>query len=392
MRTRALAAAATVVMTTALALPATGGPAGPTWVLTRRGSGGSVNAGTSAFRNGTAYAIANDGPLELQAGTGFLRSTDFGATWTLLPPPRNTGPVAMSMGTTTRGFAVVIGPGHDGKQGNVYEDGGGLLVTADGARTWHRYDLPRDPGTELLNWVTVHSAPGGRSALVAGWPTDRLTGDHTRGADVIWVADGGRTMRRTRLGTTEAAIAGVSALDDRTGVAVVRRYLPGSGTWIPGQPCCIEFSTEVYITHDAGRSWHLSVVLPDEILSADWLNPGWLVLASWRHGTIYVSQDGGKRFAKVGAIRTLPAIASDDGTHPPCLSIDFVSERIGYATTCLAGQWRTTSGGESWTLEASPNQGDDYLTPATYGEDAIAAFDTQHAVSGYNDGLLTRQP
>lgn len=387
MRGVRVAAALSVVVACLGAPRGEAGPGDAAWTTSYPAPNiGMALGGLDAFPDGTVVALYR----EQGKGTVLLRSRDFGATWSPVPqPPSARGYVldGLAMATPRVGYAVGVPPARSADTAPTAYDGG-LLVTNDGMASWREFRLVRDPAAAGYALDVVRASPSGRSALLTGRTYDR----HHRlmpGSDVIWVADGGRTQRRTRLGQTTWGWAEATMLDDRTAAVFVAEWYASGERWLPGTPCCAEYKTSVHVTRDAGRTWTRTLLLDDEVGSADWVAPDWLAASSARHGSVYVSRDGGRRFGRVGAVRMLPPGASDDGTHPPAVQVDYVDKRVAYANACQAGMWRTTNGGETWEMEPSPNHGDVFTAPfCSYN--GIAASDAQRAVSVYPGGLLTR--
>ena len=370
-------------------LASTAPPAGaepPVWVPTVVAQAG-FGDGVAAFADGTAYALEGWTTATLSTGQGtpveadvnrrahsrVLVSRDFGATWEKRPEITSFADDVvvhkLAMATPRVGW-LVAGSDQRGGLPDVY--GGGISRTTDGARTWSRLRrVPARPGHRFF-LDAIRPSPSGRSLLIAG-QTTRSGGGHAKGAEVVWVADGGATMRRAHLGAGNAPLSAVAVLDDRRAVVTVRDWPNG---------------TDVWATADAGRSWRrMSRLTETDVQSVDYAAPDRLFVAGWRSGSIYVSRDHGRLFGRVGVV----ADSVSDDTHPPQAHIDFVSREVGFAISCLNGLWRTVDGGETWTQEQAPNEGDCYATP--FGAyDEVAAAGQERAVATWYGGVLTRVP
>lgn len=378
--------AAAAALAVSVAPPAHGAPGA--WAVTHPvPNAGMASGGMYAYPDGSAWVLYRD-PTE---GPQILRSRDFGATWEEVPAaPSARGYLlgVLAMASNGRGWAV--GQPRDTSSRNYSPYDGGILVTADGAASWRHVPLPRAPRAVSYTVNSLRTSPSGASAVVTGRTHDKH-GRLQPGTDVTWVTDGGRTTRRTTLGTTLWGWSVVSLLDDRSAIVMALENHWTGERWLPGTPCCDWMKTGVYVTRDAGRTWRKTMTVDDEFASVDWVEPDRIVTASQRHGTVFVSRDGGRRFGRVGAVRLYPAAMNDDGTNPPGVQVDFVNGQVGFANACHSGMWRTENGGETWDIEPSPNHGNIFVDP-TCSAHGIAAADEAHAVSIYKGGLLTRMP
>lgn len=346
--------------------------------------------GLSSFPDGTVVAYATQPVPPVATAAKLLTSTDFGLTWSVTAPTIVGRPdmylMALSMGTPRRGFAVFAPDTSD-------VNSGGIAVTDDGGRTFRPLGPlpPAGRGERFYVW-RLRTLPGGRSAVAVGIVFNEVLRTFTS-TEVLWIGDWGRTVRRAKLNLSPANVddshpGGLAIRDDST--AVVTTHAPDAfSPPVAGPGLGQTWSTTVWITRDAGRTWRKGAHLPQsEVLSLDFAAPDTLYASDWRHGTISRSRDAGRTFVPVGAIRPYPP-PNDDRFYPPAADIDFVNRFVGYATTCLGGQWRTTDGGRTWVEEPSPNHGNVYLTPHCFAT-SVSAPDIEHAVSGWSQGMLTR--
>lgn len=315
----------------------------------------TVDGGGSWGTYGAPVPIAGDGyligltavatePTTIYAVTdrGLYRRTGAAAGWTRLDVP-------LTAGT----FAAPVADPSDPER-LYWATAGGLLVTSDGAATWH----VSSTGLPNLPAQSVAAGPDGR--IYAGLPWGGVVST-TDGA--AWsVGTGGAIEGETVLSlltdpTTGRVLAGtyngrVLRSDDGGATwAGETAGLPYASVWAlsgGGGPRLVLAATElgVYRSADGGERWRRSSRdLPNTGVRAVSSAPSRpaLVYAGLDRGGVWRSRDGGRSWLPSGLGR-LTVLA---------LAVDPADPRLVYAATDRSGAYRSDDGGRTWERVAA---------------------------------------
>jgi hypothetical protein len=324
----------------------------------------------SAFPDGTAYAFDRGSDAMT-----LWHSADYGLAWdplTYLPAGADTF-LSVRFADPTTGYAV---------------DGPTLLRTTDGATTaasWRPMARPALPGRDSLFADALGVA--GHTVAFGGEVTRPLhTGCNYAAFEAIWTShDGGRHWLTARL-PASTEVSQISYLDDRLGVAVAYDMKDDPADSLG--PCTLLGDrTSLWVTRDGGRhftrAYRCGTVDVGSCWTARFLTATTL-LAGRNNGTTVVSRDGGRSFHE-GAV--LGAEIGRTGTGQDSdfwvQGFDFVNQVV-YATTKLAGAFRSTDLGRTWTREPSCD------SAYSLGIGEVAAFDAQRAIAGGPTCVATR--
>jgi photosystem II stability/assembly factor-like uncharacterized protein len=205
----------------------------------------------------------------------------------------------------------------------------------------------RDGGT---TWAAVPSGPQGAQAfrsdpvqprypaLLAFEPNDSY------GDVVLWTSDdAGATWHRSSAGLPIPCghIASVDVCPDFPAYAV--DPFDPSRRWVSGYNKADPASSKLFVTEDAGATWHLATadLLLTLALAADPQTPGRLLAGTYRG--LFASTDGGLHWSPLG---DLP-----DGAMVRQFAWDPLAASW-YAATVAHGIYRSLDGGAHWTLLA----------------------------------------
>jgi len=206
--------------------------------------------------------------------------------------------------------------------------------------------------------------------------------------------DGGRSWRALQSTTrTRASVFRLAVHDADHIVAIV-----GSQTPVPGERCAatgfvgdtVEATGAVTGSPTPANALvHVADAPDNSFISVATQGPHAFVVGTTA-GYVLRSTDGGHRFAK--AHLSGPASDGLAGLEPLSnalwvTGIGFANSRVGFLTTNGRGTWRTADGGVTWTAEASPVQQGFGLAIAD-----VAVADTEHAIAGGPNAVLTRLP
>ena len=202
--------------------------------------------------------------LQQQPESELLISRNGGRVWRQIPLPRNSrtpSDVAFS----------------DFRHGWLFEsDGGGLVTTSDGGKTWHALALRAV--YPLAGWLFAHGV-----GLLLVQPKDAALPPQ-----LLATADGGHHLTKRRLPRGFAAGGHVLFASPSVGIAVygISVWQTGDGgrTWhllmLPTHLLADAGSLTAYAVDPAGDVWLLGLALPDGVYTVEemyvrWAGAGW---------------------------------------------------------------------------------------------------------------------
>ena len=251
------------------------------------------------------------------------RTTSAGHRWMLR---RFTGDGAITAVNARDAWvlAYVAGPAAGPEAVNIYG-------TVDGGRTWRLLARTGAHGRRSFPYT------GGKTGIsFANRDDGVLTGYDANGRAWVYVTrDGGRRWQSADL-TVPRSLAG-NPITFGPAVFYGRR---GHGVLVASNFAGV---TVIYQTTDAGMHGALAGDIPgpvDRTVDVASARNMWATVNVSRteqpDDVLYRSRDGGRTWRRV------------QGTLPPLLlELDFVSGRLGFASTAL-GLWKTTDGGKLW--------------------------------------------
>ncbi|HEY1249938.1 MAG TPA: S-layer homology domain-containing protein [Thermoanaerobaculia bacterium] len=279
---------------------------GPTDQLFRSDDGGehwTEITGTLDDSGGIGFfalVFETDGTVLAATSNGVFRSTDQGTTWV----PRSDGLTSLYV------QALTIDPTNDAV---LYAgtDTAGAFKSTDHGFSW----TPANAGLPSANVLHLLAAPGLVLASVAPYAVYQST-------------DGGATWTPTGSGFPDPVLANA--------------FAAGSGTLLTAT------SKGIFLSSDAGATWDES----NEGLSA---NPGFSVAPSRNGSTVFAGTAAGF-FDSVDGARSWLAPANEGLGNIPTngvgsVAVDPTDDATLYAaaTTCC-GIYKTTDGGDHWSL------------------------------------------
>lgn len=260
----------------------------------------------------TVYAAA-------VSGEGVAKTTDSGASWTNVTENGITHPW---------GDEMVVSP-HD--PGTVWyaADVGEVFRTTDGGASWQKTINPYGDGFRFGSAYAVAPAPSAPKTIYA----------LKNGFGIFKSTDGGESWRF--LHQSEVDYTYTIAVHPTDAGIVYSGYIPK-----PFQDWAM-----VRQTTDGGESWRTALTVPGSggitsvVMTPD--NPGTVYAGSMGRngGQVYKSTDGGDSWTKLNEHFTMCTVwgQSQLAIHPQDPS-------TVYAGTWLAGTWKTTDAGQTWTL------------------------------------------
>ena len=347
----------------------------------------------SAFPNGVFYA---------QYLNTYMKSTDYGKTWTPMtrPPRQSEGSPGIRFATPTIGWSVVGGgvgvedtttdyKAEIAKCGDLAE----LHRTTDGGATWQPVCVPR---TRLLDdpYFGVSGSPlavgrDGRTAMLVGQdisnrePSPKCSEDH---GVIATTRDGGAHWTRAALPTGWMDGFRSQVYDANTMVHLAYKFRPYGDD---GE--CIGDVTGLFLTRDGGKTWRRvhTCGAPDLCTSVAMVTPSRILLGR-NDGTTLVSNDGGTTWnpgQRLFDLQWQPGIDSGNVDRHMfwAQAMSFADATHGFASTRGSGTWRTDNGGKTWTQERS--QECEYFL---WGIGEIAAGSPTTAITGGPHLISTR--
>jgi hypothetical protein len=370
----------------------------------------------SAFKDGTAYAtvgVVSSGygnalPDEVPAvpadTAGYFKSSDFGRTWTPMPPPAHAGwagttNLYVRFATPTIGYATYNGqtdlpPDPTGKLGpQLCLSLSTTFRTVDGGTTWRPICEPHLAGGRSVTPSASPLAVGkdGTTVLVTGYAgsydPDADCEEHPPVGYVHFSTNGGQSWRRGAL--PRGYLPGWTArVYDRT-TALVTAYKYHWDADCGGQGD----ANAVFLTTDAGRTYRRILTCSKQPLcTGAAFASKTRILVGTTDGTTYRTEDGGRTWRK-GERLFEPANQASIDTDPQrqwwywVQSFSFADAKHGYASTRGSGTWRTANGGVTWHQERSHEC---VYHPFGVGENAAATPD--RAVTGGPTVFSAREP
>jgi photosystem II stability/assembly factor-like uncharacterized protein len=208
----------------------------------------------------------------------------------------------------------------------------GVVRSQDGGNSWQVVSsAPRQPGALRSNVIQPRYV-----ALLA------FEENNAYGNLPLWTSDdGGATWRRSSRGLpiTCTHIASVDVCPDFPAYAV-DPFNPNHRWVASTQPYAPQAS--IFVSEDAGASWHLAAVLPDILaIAADPHVPGRILAGTY--GGFFVSEDGGAHWLPLGDLpegAVIRQFARDERAT------------TWYAATTARGIYRSLDNGAHWTLLA----------------------------------------
>jgi photosystem II stability/assembly factor-like uncharacterized protein len=210
----------------------------------------------------------------------------------------------------------------DSKRGWVAGDGGLVLRTEDGGRSWIRQIIQ---AKESINDIYFR---------------DRDDGYLLAGNQILVTEDSGATWRA-------AGRFPASNFDGADPELYSVRFTSKNKGWVVGSLSRRDNVVDslVLYTSDAGAVWkRLDVPAKEELIHLDFDGDkrGWIVGAG---GTILHTRDAGETWTR-----------QESGTRATLYHVDFRSEDRGWTVGARGTILRTDSGGETWAPVASPVQ------------------------------------
>ena len=263
-------------------------------------------------------------------GRFVYRTQDSGQTWQRAPLPGRGLASQLFFLNAHMGWAVV---GPVAAAGSEALD---ILQTSDGGASWRVLSVC-DP-TTVNNPVALPFA-GDKTGLSFVNETTGWVAGSTARDNFAWfyvTHDGGATWRHQAIplpaGATQVSIFPPVFFNTTDGL--LPAIIPG----LKGQ------TSEIYVTHDAGASWHATGSVPAGIIDFVDALHGWIasntfdVKYQYLKSTVYSSSDGGEHWTPHSV--TLSAAM---------LQIDFASSTRGWAIDSVHALYQTTDGGQTWT-------------------------------------------
>jgi photosystem II stability/assembly factor-like uncharacterized protein len=271
-----------------------------------------------------------------QESQAIVRTTDGGATWTLLrsgsdrqlraisPVDANNwiavGRIGTILQTMDGGDTWMVRNGRtpeslygmllDGSSATVVGDNGTILITGDGGETWN---LQSSGTTHHILGVAFVDAKN-------GWAVGQL-------GTILRTEDSGGTWT-LQSSSTNTSLNGVSFADANTGTAVgnfgtILRTTDGGESWVP---------------QSSGTTWPLFGV---SFVDA---NTGWAVGGYSPQGVILHTRNGGATWT-----------TQSTGTNSVLYGVSFVDANMGWAVGARPDNeliLHTTDGGATWTTQS----------------------------------------
>ncbi len=208
----------------------------------------------------------------------------------------------------------------DSKRGWAVGDGGFMIHTEDGGKSWTRQPVDTAEG---INDVYFR---------------DKEDGYVLAGSRIFGTEDGGLTWRET-IRFSPSTFSG--ALPELYSV----RFAGKKKGWVVGSTSRrdIVIDSLVLFTDDSGASWQRQLVpTREELIHLDFAGDrrGWIVGAG---GIILHTRDGG-----------LSWTAQRSNTDATLYHVDFRNDNDGWAVGQRGTVLRTTDGGETWTTVSMP--------------------------------------
>jgi uncharacterized protein (TIGR03437 family) len=370
----------------------------PLWVnVLARGNAVYVALG---YRQ-SAAEVENPSPTPL---VDFYRSTDAGATWTLIP----------NIGTGAAHAALFAGSSGT----TLYLAGQNLQYSQNQGATWftvststQRFSgaafsqgllvLAGEQGLEAVlppgsSGPAVETAPP--PGLLPGPPAGRYLTVAYDALGQPWVAgSNGLAFFDSALSLWEAAIT-----ENELGRLVIAPNISVSGT----ENIFVVGGSAFYLSHDAGRTFALATPIPVGQLRAPapplMLNSGDPSDVFVAGRLIYRSQDDGVTWSEYGVVdsdpsRVVIAMAQAQSARQILYAVTACLPEVATTGTCQAGStiWRSTNYGSTWTRLGSLSgyvsdlAVDPRMSGAVYA--AVGAFPGgPSSVGGYQAGDLLR--
>lgn len=254
------------------------------------------------------------------SGEGTFRSTDGGATWAWVTGNGISHPFADELTFRTS------------VAGEIWEvaDVGQVFVSRDDGLTWNMTINPRRGGTGFRF--------GSIYALAAAASDPNVIYALKNGFGIWRSRDGGTTW--TFLRTSEVDYSYSIVVHPKEPNTVLAGFLPK-----PFQDFAM-----IRRTTDGGDSWDTVLTVPQSrgvtSIALDPNCPTTVYAASvGKRGEIYRSVDGGRSWTKLNEHFTMLTVWGQ-----PQLVVDPQNASTVYITTWLGGTWKTTDAGANWTL------------------------------------------
>jgi len=297
------------------------------------GSSQAILGGTDFFDPLTAWVAV---------GLFVYRTYDGGQTWQRAPLPGQGLASQVTFAGVSQLFLLnahvgwaVVGP--VAAAGSEALD---ILQTSDGGASWRVLSVC--DATTVNNPAALPFA-GDKTGLSFVNETTGWVAGSTARNNFAWfyvTHDGGATWRHQAIplpaGATQVSIFPPVFFNNTDGL--LHALIPG----LEGQ------TSEIYVTHDAGASWHATASVPAGIIDFVDARHGWIasntfdVKYQYLKSTVYSSSDGGEHWTPHSV-----KLSAD------MLQIDFASPTRGWAIDSLHSLYQTTDGGQAWTRVTS---------------------------------------
>jgi photosystem II stability/assembly factor-like uncharacterized protein len=216
----------------------------------------------------------------------------------------------------------------DSKRGWIAGDGGQVLRTEDGGKSWIQQQIATTDGISDVYF------------------RNRNDGYLLSGNRIFTTEDGGETWREAhRFTPAEIAFDGANRLSANTAAELYSvRFTSKKKGWIVGAVTRRDVVVDslVLYTSDAGDTWiRQRVPSKTELIHLAFINDkrGWIVGAN---GVILHTADGGQSWT-----------AQNANTRATLYHVDFRNERVGWIVGAQATILRTFDGGLTWIADSS---------------------------------------
>jgi photosystem II stability/assembly factor-like uncharacterized protein len=236
---------------------------------------------------------------------------------------------------------------------NSFDQGGALFESNDGGATWVQRDIPETLSNPLNRiffldsqhgWVygneNYRTIDGGTAwtQISSGTGSSLNDADLFPGGNLVAVGEYGTVL--TSDGTSPWIIREKFSTNHIIAVHVI-----GSQN-----VAAVDEGGQVFTSTDGGVNWAQTTGTPESLPSAEDIHfttllDGWVIGQSFSTGALYHTTDGGASWSQ-GELPGSPHSIKD---------MDFFNENVGYAVGWWGEVFRSSDGGETWDIVATPD-------------------------------------